>query len=63
MYRGNLRILRTYFFLCLYCAQSAADSVLKTLKNEGMKDFDKKEIEEVIAPSSSTFRRNYGLQR
>ncbi|EDQ98312.1 uncharacterized protein LACBIDRAFT_336079 [Laccaria bicolor S238N-H82] len=34
--------------------QSAADSVLETLKNEGMKDFDKKkEIEEVTGPIPS----------
>ncbi|KAA1478963.1 hypothetical protein DENSPDRAFT_892589 [Dentipellis sp. KUC8613] len=28
--------------------RSAADTVLDTLKNEGMKDFDKKEVEEVV---------------
>ncbi|KAF5370279.1 hypothetical protein D9758_006929 [Tetrapyrgos nigripes] len=34
--------------------RSAADTVLETLKNEGMKDFDKKkELEEVIGPITS----------
>ncbi|PPQ70945.1 hypothetical protein CVT26_014249 [Gymnopilus dilepis] len=34
--------------------RSAADTVLETLKNEGLKDFDKKkEIEEVIGPITS----------
>ena len=34
--------------------RSTADSVIETLKNEGMKDFDKKkEIEEVIGPIPS----------
>ncbi|PPQ67232.1 hypothetical protein CVT24_011551 [Panaeolus cyanescens] len=34
--------------------RSAADTVLETLKNEGMKDFDKKkEIEEVVGPVTS----------
>lgn len=34
--------------------RSAADAVLETLKNEGMKDFDKKkEVEEVVGPISN----------
>jgi len=33
--------------------RSAADMVLEALKNEGMKDFDKKEVEEVLGLISS----------
>ncbi|EAU82984.1 pre-mRNA splicing factor [Coprinopsis cinerea okayama7 len=45
--------------------RSAADTVLESLKNEGLKDFDKKkEIEEVIGPiSNELFSQLLGLSK
>ncbi|KAL0064659.1 Pre-mRNA-splicing helicase BRR2 [Marasmius tenuissimus] len=45
--------------------RSAADTVLETLKNEGLKDFDKKkEIEEIIGPiPSETFSQLVNLSK
>ncbi|PCH39120.1 hypothetical protein WOLCODRAFT_159573 [Wolfiporia cocos MD-104 SS10] len=44
--------------------RSAADTVLETLKNENMKDFDKKEVEEVVGPiSSETFSQLLNLSK
>jgi hypothetical protein len=37
--RPRKQAIRTYSFLCSYCTRGAAESVLETLKNEGMKDF------------------------